>query len=70
MIIPNINLAEGQASFYQGQSSIHIYGVQNRKLIKNLGPNFSDLSVKQVNQPVDVKEYLYIQTRLSYGGVS
>ena len=29
MIIPNINLAEGQASFYQGQSSIHIYGVQN-----------------------------------------
>ena len=28
-----------------------------KKLIENLGPNFSDLSVKQVNQPVDVKEF-------------
>ena len=41
-----------------------------KKLTEKLGPNFSDLSVKQVNQTVDVKEYLYIQTRLSYGGVS
>ena len=38
-----------------------------KKLIENLGPNFSDLSVKQVNQTVDVKEELYIQTRLSHG---
>ena len=38
-----------------------------KKLIENLGPNFSDESVKQVNHSVDVKEDLYIQTRLSHG---
>ena len=38
-----------------------------KKLIENLGPNFSDESVKQVNHSVDVKEDLYIQTRVSHG---
>ena len=38
-----------------------------KKLIENLGPNFSDSSVKQVNHCVDVKENLFIKTRLSHG---
>ena len=38
-----------------------------KKLIENLGPNFSDESVKQVNHMVDIKEELYIKTRLSHG---
>ena len=38
-----------------------------KKLIENLGPNFSDDTVKQVNHTVDIKEELYIQTRLSHG---
>ena len=73
MIIPNINLAEGQASFIKDNpqfTSMEFRIGITKKLIENLGPNFSDLSVKQVNQTVDVKEDLYIQTRLSYGGVS
>ena len=38
-----------------------------KKLIENLGPNFSEESVQQVNHMVDVKEELYIQTRHSHG---
>ena len=38
-----------------------------KKLIENLGPNFTSSSVKQVNHCVDVKEDLYIKTRLSHG---
>ena len=38
-----------------------------KKLIENLGPNFSDTTVQQVNHMVDVKEDLYIKTRLSHG---
>ena len=38
-----------------------------KKLIENLGPNFSDQSVMQVNHCVDIKEKLYIHTRLSHG---
>ena len=38
-----------------------------KKLIENLGPNFCDSSVKQVNQTVDVKEDLFVKTRISYG---
>ena len=38
-----------------------------KKLIENLGPNFSDESVKHVNHMVDIKEELYIKTRLSHG---
>ena len=38
-----------------------------KKLIGNLGPNFSDESVKQVNHMVDIKEELYNTTRLSHG---
>ena len=38
-----------------------------KKLIENLGPNFNDSSVNQVNQSVDVKEELYVKTRLSHG---
>ena len=39
----------------------------NKRLIKNIGPNFNCSSVKQVNSMVDVKEELYAQTRLSHG---
>ena len=38
-----------------------------KKLIGNLGPNFSAESVKQVNHMVDIKEELYSTTRLSHG---
>ena len=38
-----------------------------KKLIENLGPNFNEQSVKQVNQMVDVKEDLYLHTRISHG---
>ena len=38
-----------------------------KKLIENLGPNFCDKTVQQVNHMVDVKEDLYIKTRLSHG---
>ena len=34
------------------------------KLIEILGPNFNDASMKQVNSSVDVKEELYVKTRL------
>ena len=38
-----------------------------KKLIENLGPNFSDTSVKQVNHMVDIKEKLFINTRVTHG---
>ena len=38
-----------------------------KKLIENLGPNFNNLTVKQVNQMVDIKEELYLLTRKSHG---
>ena len=38
-----------------------------KKLISNLGPNFSEKHVQQVNQTVDVKEKLYLQGRLNHG---
>ena len=38
-----------------------------KKLLENLGPNFNEESVKQVNQSVDVKEELYLKTRQSHG---
>ena len=38
-----------------------------KKLLENLGPNFNEESVKQVNQSVDVKEELYMKTRQFHG---
>ena len=38
-----------------------------KKLIENLGPNFNESTVKQVNHSVDIKEELYLMTRRSHG---
>ena len=38
-----------------------------KKLIENLGPNFNNMTVKQVNHMVDIKEELYLLTRKSNG---
>jgi hypothetical protein len=38
-----------------------------KKLIGNLGPNFSQESVQQVNSSVDIKEELFFETRKSHG---
>ena len=38
-----------------------------KKLISNLGPNFTQESVQQVNRTLDVKEELFLKTRVSHG---
>ena len=38
-----------------------------KKLIANLGPNFSQDAVQQVNATVDIKEELFLKTRESHG---
>ena len=38
-----------------------------KPLIGNLGPNFGEDSIQQVNKVIDIKEQLYIQTRISHG---
>ena len=38
-----------------------------KRLISNLGPNFNEESVQQVNQTVEIKEQLYYETRRSHG---
>ena len=38
-----------------------------KKLIENLGPNFSKESVQQVNRTLDIKEELFLKTRESHG---
>ena len=38
-----------------------------KKLIANLGPNFSQDSVQKVNSTLDMKEELFLATRLSHG---
>ena len=38
-----------------------------KKLIANLGPNFGEQSVQQINKVVDIKEELFNFTRLSHG---
>ena len=38
-----------------------------KKLIANLGPNFSPDAVQQVNATVDIKEELFLKTRESHG---
>ena len=38
-----------------------------KKLIGNLGPNFSHESVQKVNSTLDMKEELFLATRLSHG---
>ena len=38
-----------------------------KHLIDNLGPNFCEDSIQQINKGVDIKEELYIQTRISHG---
>ena len=40
---------------------------REKTLIGNLGPNFSEKHVQQVNRTVDVKEELYWQGRVSHG---
>ena len=38
-----------------------------KKLIENLGPNFSKEAVQQVNRTLDIKEELFLKTRESHG---
>ena len=38
-----------------------------KKLIENLGPNFSKEAVQQVNKTIDIKEELFLKTRESHG---
>ena len=38
-----------------------------KKLIKNLGPNFNPATVQQINSLLDIKEELFMQTRVSHG---
>ena len=38
-----------------------------KKLISNLGPNFNQDAVQQVNRMVDIKEELFMKTRDSHG---
>ena len=38
-----------------------------KKLIRNLGPNFSQEAVQQVNKTLAVKEELFLTTRKSHG---
>ena len=38
-----------------------------KRLIENLGPNFSREAVQQVNHTLDIKEELFRQTRISHG---
>ena len=38
-----------------------------KRLISNLGPNFDEEHVQQVNKTVEIKEQLYFETRKSHG---
>ena len=38
-----------------------------KKLIENLGPNFSKEAVQQVNRTLDIKEELFLKTREAHG---
>ena len=38
-----------------------------KKLISNLGPNFSQDAVQQVNRTLDIKEELFLRTRVEHG---
>ena len=38
-----------------------------KKLIENLGPNFTKEAVQQVNKTLDIKEELFLNTRESHG---
>ena len=58
-----LQLAEYQAN----TNMLEMVETSYRKVVVYAGPNFSDSSVKQVNHTVDVKEDVYIKTRLSHG---